>query len=158
VWPHDNGIIAIGCKRYGFHAEAARIARDISEAASHFAHHQLPELYAGIARHGDDFPVQYRGANAPQAWAAGTSFALLQAMLGFQPQAHEAILYLDPWLPPWLPDITLRDLRIGKETFDIRFEGSASDTTVTVLRGDPSKIRRRPSVEGSNLLRSVPPV
>lgn len=90
------------------------------------------------------------------AWAAGTSFALLQAMLGFQPQAHESVLYLDPWLTSWLPDITLHDLRIGKETFDIRFEGSASDTTVTVLRGDPSKVQRRPSVEGSDRLRSIP--
>ncbi|TMA53786.1 MAG: amylo-alpha-1,6-glucosidase, partial [Deltaproteobacteria bacterium] len=32
VWPHDNGLIALGFKRYGFAAEAARVARDISEA------------------------------------------------------------------------------------------------------------------------------
>jgi len=31
VWPHDNGIIALGFKRYGFVAEAARIVRDISK-------------------------------------------------------------------------------------------------------------------------------
>src|SRR5262249_2249568 len=48
VWPHDNGIIALGFKRYGFSAEAGRIARDISEAASHFVSYRLPELYAGI--------------------------------------------------------------------------------------------------------------
>ena len=50
VWPHDNGIIALGFKRYGFAAEAARVARDISEAASYFVSYRLPELYAGIAR------------------------------------------------------------------------------------------------------------
>ena len=36
VWPHDNSLIAMGMRRYGFAAEAAAIARDISGAASHF--------------------------------------------------------------------------------------------------------------------------
>ena len=40
VWPHDNGIIAMGCRRYGFAEEAARIARDVSGAASYFMLHQ----------------------------------------------------------------------------------------------------------------------
>ena len=47
VWPHDNGIIALGFRRYGFANEAARVFRDISEAASNFVSHRLPELYAG---------------------------------------------------------------------------------------------------------------
>jgi glycogen debranching enzyme len=33
VWPHDNAIIAVGFKNYGFSAETARIAHDISVAA-----------------------------------------------------------------------------------------------------------------------------
>src|ERR1700684_4740260 len=48
VWPHDNALIAVGFRRYGFAAEAASITRGISEAASHFQLNQLPELYAGI--------------------------------------------------------------------------------------------------------------
>ena len=28
VWPHDNGLIALGFRRYGFHEETAAIARD----------------------------------------------------------------------------------------------------------------------------------
>src|SRR6185437_10354962 len=36
IWPHDNSIIAAGFKRYGFAAEAAVIAHDISSAAGHF--------------------------------------------------------------------------------------------------------------------------
>ena len=73
VWPHDNGIIALGFKRYGFAAEAGRVARDISEAASYFVSYRLPELYAGVERGPGTFPVQYLGANVPQAWAAGPS-------------------------------------------------------------------------------------
>jgi glycogen debranching enzyme len=41
----------------------------------------LPELYAGLHREAANFPVQYRGANVPQAWAAGSVFSLLHAML-----------------------------------------------------------------------------
>ncbi len=74
VWPHDNAIIAMGFRRYGFAAEAGQIARDLSEAASHFLLNQMPELYARLQRTPTGFPVQYVGANVPQAWAAGSVF------------------------------------------------------------------------------------
>ena len=82
MWPHDNGIIALGFRRYGFANEAARVFRDISEAASNFVSHRLPELYAGIERAPGGFPVQYAQANVPQAWAAGSTAHFLQAILG----------------------------------------------------------------------------
>ncbi len=69
VWPHNNGIIALGAKRHGFSDEAARIARDISEAASYFVSHRLPALYGGIQRRPGTFPVQYSAANVPQGLA-----------------------------------------------------------------------------------------
>jgi len=121
VWPHDNGIIAMGFKRYGFASEAAMIARDISEAASYFAFNRLPELYAGIKREQGTFPVQYLGANVPQAWAAGSVFHLLRAILGLHADAHKKTLYVSPVLPRWLPEITLHNLRVGTTTVTIRF-------------------------------------
>ena len=142
VWPHDNAIIALGFKRYGFGVEAARIARDISEAASHFLSNQLPELYTTIARDERSFPVQYLGANVPQAWAAGSVFALLQAILGFMPDAARGKLYVDPSLPAWLPDLTVLDLRLGAHRFDIRFWREGAETQFEILRGDPKAIER----------------
>jgi glycogen debranching enzyme len=65
-----HAIIALGFKRYGFDAEAARVARDISDAGSHFLSYQLPELYSAVERNEKSFPVQYLEANVPQAWAA----------------------------------------------------------------------------------------
>jgi glycogen debranching enzyme len=50
VWPHDNAIIAMGFKYYGFAAEAARVAHDISIAAGHFRLNQLSELYTAFER------------------------------------------------------------------------------------------------------------
>ncbi|HET6306916.1 MAG TPA: glycogen debranching N-terminal domain-containing protein [Rhodopila sp.] len=154
VWPHDNSLIALGFKRYGFSAEAGHIARDISEAASHFLLNQLPELYAGVQRNGANFPVQYLGANVPQAWAAGSCFALLQAILGIQPDAPNNKLYVDPDLPHWLPDITLMDLRLGRRHLDIRFRRDGDKTVWEVLRGDASLVAYRSAVAAREALAS----
>ncbi|MGO9483984.1 MAG: glycogen debranching N-terminal domain-containing protein [Rhodomicrobium sp.] len=140
VWPHDNGIIAMGFKRYGFGDEAARIARDISEAGTHFLLNRLPELYTAPQRNDATFPVQYLGANVPQAWAAGSVFSLMQAMLGFMPDAPRGKLYIDPSLPRWLPDLTVHDLRVGKHRLDISFWREGDDTEFKVIRGDPDAV------------------
>ncbi len=140
VWPHDNSLIALGMRRYGFDAEAAALARDISGAASHFLLNQLPELYAGLQRDPTGFPVQYLGANVPQAWAAGTPFVLLQAMLGLQQDAPRGKLYVDPALPAWLPDVKLIDLRLGRRRFDIRFWRDGKETLFEVLKGKRSAV------------------
>jgi glycogen debranching enzyme len=142
VWPHDNATIALGFKRYGFGAEAARIARDISDAGSYFLSNQLPELYTTIERDKKSFPVQYLGANSPQAWAAGSVFALMQAILGFRPDAPRGKLHVDPLLPEWLPDLTVLDLRLGKHQFDIRFWRAGDETRFEVLRGNPKAVER----------------
>src|ERR1700677_3132778 len=143
VWPHDNSLIALGMRRYGFAAEAAALARDISGAASHFLLDQLPELYAGLQRDPTGFPVQYLGANVPQAWAAGTPFALLQALLGLQQDAPGGKLYVDPKLPDWLPDVKLIDLRLGRRRFDIRFWRDGKETLFEVLKGKRSDVERK---------------
>jgi glycogen debranching enzyme len=142
VWPHDNAIIAMGFKFYGFSAEAARIAHDISVAGSHFRLNQLPELYTAFAREDTNFPVQYIGANVPQAWAAGSAFMLTQALLGFLPDAPREKLYIDPALPYWLPDLAVYDLHIGKHKLDIRFWREDEDTAFEVIKGDPTLVER----------------
>src|SRR5882762_2892979 len=142
VWPHDNAIIAMGFKLYGFGAEAAQIAYDVSIAASHFLLNQLPELYTASERSESNFPVQYLGANVPQAWAAGSVFMLTQAILGFLPDAPRNKLYVDPLLPAWLPDLTIRDLRISKHKLDIRFWREGEETAFQVIKGDPKLVER----------------
>lgn len=121
IWPHDNGIIALGLKRYGFTEEVARVARSVFEAASYFASYRLPEVYAGIEEKPGAFPVPYIEANVPQAWAAGSVFQLLQAILGLTADAPNNQLHVNPCLPNWLPEITLRRLEIGKSKVDLKF-------------------------------------
>ena len=142
VWPHDNAIIAFGFKLYGFGAEAAGIAHDVSVAASYFRCNQLPELYTAFERDDSNFPVQYIGANVPQAWAAGSSFMLTQAMLGFLPDAPRNKLYVDPSLPRWLPDLIVQDLHVGEHKIDIRFWREGEQTAFEVTTGDPKLVER----------------
>jgi hypothetical protein len=88
------------------------------------------------------FPVQYIGANVPQAWAAGSAFMLAQAMLGFLPDAPRNKLYVDPMLPGWLPDLTIQDLRIGRHKLAIRFWRQSGETHFRVISGDSSMVER----------------
>ena len=81
----------------------------------------MPELYAGIEWQPGRFPVQYVGANVPQAWAAGSIFHLLQAVLGLRGDVPANRLLVDPQLPRWLPDVTLRGLAVGSAHVDLRF-------------------------------------
>lgn len=134
VWPHDNGIIALGLARYGLHEAAARIARDISEAASFFVSYRLPELYAGIPRQQGTFPVQYLAANVPQAWAAASIFHLLRAILGLRADVPHGQLYVDPHLPYWLPDMRLQGIKAGDAEVDLRFWRDGGESHWEVLK------------------------
>jgi glycogen debranching enzyme len=138
VWPHDNGIIALGFKRYGFNDKIGKVARDISRAASYFTSNRLPELYAGVARTPDNFPVQYVQANVPQAWAAGSAFHLLSAILGLQADAASGALYVDPHLPKWLPDVKLAGIAVGGAKVDLSFwrEGEESKWEAKMAAGE----------------------
>ena len=143
VWPHDNALIALGFKRYGFGTEAARIAPSDQRGGKPFPVQPAAGALYSTERIEAAFPVQYLGANVPQAWAAGSVFALLRAMLGFMPDASRGKLYVDPELPAWLPDLTVLDLRLDRHKFDIRFWREGEQTRFEVLRGDPKAVVRR---------------
>jgi len=48
---------------------------------------------------------------------------------------------VDPLLPEWLPDLTVSDLRVGKQQFDI-FWRDGGQTQFEVLQGDPKAVER----------------
>ena len=151
VWPHDNGLIALGFRRYGFAAEAAAVARDISRAAGFFAQHRMPELYAGLDRAQSTFPVQYKGANVPQAWAAGSCFSLIQAVTGLRADVPAGKLYIDPALPDWLPDLTLHGLRLGAKRLDLKLWREGAETRWAVIKGQAGLVEQRSCAIGTGL-------
>ena len=103
----------------------------------------MPELYAGLQRDPTNFPVQYLGANVPQAWAAGSCFAMLQMIVGFQPDAPAGMLYIDPVLPEWLPELIIRDLQVGENVFDLQFWRDDDATRFETLKGDPVAVAQK---------------
>jgi glycogen debranching enzyme len=107
VWPHDVSFIALGLRRYGYAAEAARLAEDMLQAADAFGG-RLPEAFAGYARELTRFPVLYPTACSPQAWASGAPLLLMRVMLGLEPV--DGRLLVDPAVPASIERIELLDI------------------------------------------------
>jgi glycogen debranching enzyme len=107
VWPHDNSIIAWGLRRYGYRAEAARIAAVMLEAADYFQS-RLPEAFAGYARDLTLYPVEYPTACSPQAWATATPLLLVRTMLGLDSDGRHLII--DPAVPDLIDRLEVLDI------------------------------------------------
>jgi glycogen debranching enzyme len=107
VWPFDNSFIAWGLRRYGFKAEAARIASGILDAAVVFEG-RLPEAFGGYERSVTKYPVRYPTACSPQAWSTGAPLLLLRTMLGLEPTGDH--LVVDPVLPESIGHLELLDI------------------------------------------------
>jgi glycogen debranching enzyme len=136
VWPHDNAIAAAGFRAYGFDDEAIKVAAGIFDATSRFASQRPPELFAGLSRDPGSFPVQYLGANVPQAWSSGALIQLLVTLLGLDADAQREVVHLHPALPDWMSQVTLRQLRIGDVSVDLRVTSHPDGTHgVDVLSG-----------------------
>jgi glycogen debranching enzyme len=131
VWPVEHGTFALALMRYGLWDRLHELCRAQFEAAALFEHYRLPEVFAGHARtDAQPFPAFYPQANSPQAWSASAVFSFVQAMLGLYPYAPLDLLVVDPHLPAWLPELTVRGLRVGQARTTIRFyrksDGSSS--------------------------------
>jgi glycogen debranching enzyme len=107
VWPFDNSFIAWGLRRYGYKAEAAKIAAGILDAAEYFDG-RLPEAFAGYERSFTRYPVEYPTACSPQAWSTGTPLLLLRTMLGLEPSGEHLII--DPAVPQQIEFLALLDI------------------------------------------------
>jgi glycogen debranching enzyme len=130
VWPVENATAAFGMKRYGFSDEAASIAKGIFDTAAHFEQTRLPETFGGWPRDAQHpHPGIYPDACAPQAWSASAVAWLIQAMLGIWTYAPLRALIIDPTLPEWLPELTLRGLRVRDARVTIHFKRDASGHT-----------------------------
>lgn len=134
VWPVEHGSFAMGMMRFGLIKELHTIARGMFEASALFDYYRLPECFSGHPRDAvHPFPALYPKTNWPQAWSASSVFSIMQAMLGIYPYAPMHMLLLDPRLPEWLPEITLRNLRVGRAIVAIRFYRKGRRTHFDVL-------------------------
>ena len=140
VWPHDNGIVAMGLSLYGHTRAALPVLSALHDAAVGMRYHRLPELYCGFQRANGIRPVLYPVSCSPQAWAAGALFMLLQAVTGLLPDAPAHQLHIrEPLLPPFLHELMVEGLRIGNSRVALQFTRRGSRTLANLLdvAGDP---------------------
>jgi glycogen debranching enzyme len=134
VWPVEHGSFAVGLMRYGLIEELHKIAKAIFDAAALYDFHRLPECFGGHPRDGEHpFPALYPKTNWPQAWSASSVFSIMQAILGIYPYAPRNLLFIDPKLPDWLPEITVKNLHVGRATVDLRFYRIGNNTHFDLL-------------------------
>jgi glycogen debranching enzyme len=144
VWPHDNALCAMGMASYGMTREATRVLSALWQAAQHFRHLRLPELFCGLGRDAGRFPVHYPVACSPQAWSSAAWFLLLRAALGIFPDAPRRTLRIaSPQLPPWLDEVVLEGLRVGPALATLRFVRGPSGASAEVveIEGGPLRVR-----------------
>jgi glycogen debranching enzyme len=116
VWSHDTAIVIRGMARGG-HPASAALAGELLDAAAAFGWRH-PELFAGDARARVPWPSAYPASCRPQAWAAASAGALVQALLGLDADVPRGRVTVTP--PPRL-DTSARlhvdGLVAGDQTF-----------------------------------------
>jgi glycogen debranching enzyme len=146
VWPHDTALAAVGMRRYRFTEPFLTLATALFEAALQFEGLRVPELFCGFTRAEGYGPTRYPVACAPQAWAAGVPFQLVEAMLGLVPEARENQLTLvRPQLPGWLHWLELHNLRVAGSRLSLRLSHGQEGAAVELLgrQGDAELVVRR---------------
>jgi glycogen debranching enzyme len=147
VWAVEQATIVFGLRRFGFDARALDLAGALFDLALLYPEYRIPECVGGYARGEAAVPGAYPRANTPQLWNA-TAFPLtVQTLLGLVPIAAAGTLLLDPVLPAWLPELIMRDLRVGGAKVSLRFwrdDSGRSDWEVLHRQGSLRIVRQPP--------------
>ncbi|HWK45299.1 MAG TPA: amylo-alpha-1,6-glucosidase [Stellaceae bacterium] len=137
VWPHDNGMIALGFGRYGLREPLLRLLTGLFDAALFMDLRRMPELFCGFDRRWGTGPTGYPVACSPQAWSSATAFAGLGAILGisFAPQLGQ-IHFTRPILPTWMDDLLITNLKVGDTHVDLKLRRRDETVAIEVVRQD----------------------
>ena len=135
IWPHDNALIALGLARYGERQAVANLFTGLFMAGTYMDLRRLPELFCGFRRQKGHGPTLYPVACAPQAWASATPFTLLESALGLQfDPINNEIRLCNPILPPFLDEVVLRNLQLGRGSADLHVRRHADTVSLDTPR------------------------
>jgi len=142
VWPHDNSIIGEGMRVIGRLDDMQKILQGLVEVAAQYPQYRLPELFGGFDRGESDNPIEYPVSCSPQSWAAGSIFQMIKTCLNFVPDAvNRQLRIVEPALPDWLGQVTIRNLHVGQASVDLAFHSQDGLTYCQILKKDgPLKI------------------
>ena len=135
VWPHDNAMISYGALNSREKDLPLKILSGLLDLSLFVDVHRLPELICGFPRHAGRAPTSYPVACAPQAWAAGACFLVLQSCLGLSIDARHSRIYLrHTALPEALERVEIRNLNVGGALVDLAFERQAETVGFDIPR------------------------
>ena len=135
VWPHDNALIAYGLSQTEGKELPSKVLTGLLNSSIFLESHRLPELFCGFSRRPGKGPTLYPVACAPQAWAAGAVFLVLQSCLGLTVHAAESRICLTyPCLPESIQSVRIQNLCIGANSIDLEVTRDAESVSVNVLR------------------------
>ncbi|KGX90797.1 amylo-alpha-1,6-glucosidase [Pontibacillus marinus] len=119
VWPHDNSLILLGLAKHSLKDQVNQLVQSLFESANQFEDARLPELFCGHSREEEETIVPFPVACSPQAWAAGTPFACVQALLGMEVNAFTKSISINPTLPEDMDWIEVNDLTVGSGKLNV---------------------------------------
>jgi glycogen debranching enzyme len=139
VWPHDNSLIAVGMRRYGYREEPEVIARSVLEASMRFSDDRIPELYCGFQRDRrfNSSPGEYLVSCSPQAWGAGSLFSFLQTLTGVEADTFDRRLRLDPLETTLYSRLRVEGMKVADGELDFTVEQRRGGIRVKVDRQPP---------------------
>jgi len=134
IWPHDNALIALGLSRYGLKHSVEQVFKALFDAATYMDLRRLPELFCGFRREKGRGPTLYPVACAPQAWAAGSVFLILQSCLGMQIDAPNAVIrFVHPMLPESVPYVRITGIRVGSAEIGLEITRNKKTVSISIL-------------------------
>jgi glycogen debranching enzyme len=145
VWAVEQATIVFGLRRFGFDARALDLAEAQFDLARLYPEYRIPECVGGYARGDRPVPGAYPRANTPQLWNATAFPLIVQTLLGLLPIASTHTLVVDPSLPASIPELILRDVRVGTAKATLRFwrdEHGASQWDVVHTQGTLHVVRQ----------------
>ncbi|MGN2270571.1 amylo-alpha-1,6-glucosidase [Priestia megaterium] len=131
IWPHDNSLIVLGLSKANKQTEVNKVIKGLVDAAEHFEYDRLPELFCGYSSNLGK-PVKYPVACSPQAWAAGTPLAFVQAMLRLFPDSTAGTIQINPLLIDDMNEISVENLVIGNGKLSLTVKKEESETIIYV--------------------------
>jgi glycogen debranching enzyme len=135
IWPHDNALIAYGLSESEGKDLPCSVLTGFLDAAMFIDSDRLPELFCGFPRSPGTGPALYPLACAPQAWAAGAVFLMLQSCLGLSVHAAEStVCFTYPRLPESIHIVTIRNLCVGQNSIDLELVRNRHSVSVNILR------------------------
>lgn len=135
IWPHDNALIAEGLRLYDRLPELRELANGLVSVIEASDDLRIPELFCGFEKQDREGPVPYDVACKPQAWAAGSIFLVLKAMLGLSIDAETgSVVFKTPLLPKQVECLEMRGLVVRDEELDCVIRHGSVGGTVEILR------------------------